>query len=306
MQFSFRIPNADYLGFPATPNAIVTAAQRAERLGYDALLLNDHLIINGAADVVASWGNVYEPLTTMAFLAAQTDRIKLATSVLILPHRNPILTAKTVATLDQFSKGRIILGVGAGWVENEFDALAINFADRGRRTDEYLRVCKACWGPDPISYTGAYHQFQDMHSSPKPVQKPHPPIWIGGSSRAALRRAAEFAAVWQPVPTPLPDLIENKAKLLAACEKVGRAEPPKVRMSFRVNFSEITGKDPMSSDGNRLTGHGTVEDIASDIKLYRDKAGLDQFQLNFNGCGSLEELERSMTVFMEQVRPTVM
>ena len=107
MQFSLRIPNADYLGFPATPDAIVTAAQ--------------------------------------------TERIKLATSVLILPHRNPILTAKTVATLDQFSKGRIILGVGAGWVENEFDALAINFADRRRRTDEYLRVCKACWGADPIS-----------------------------------------------------------------------------------------------------------------------------------------------------------
>ena len=306
MQFSFRIPNADYLGFPATLDIIVTAAQRAERLGYDALLLNDHLIINGAADVVTSWGNVYEPLTTMAFLAAQTERIKLATSVLLLPHRNPILTAKTVATLDQFSKGRIILGGGAGWVENEFDALASNFADRGRRTDEYLRVCKACWRPDPISYTGTYHQFQDMHSSPKPVQEPHPPIWIGGSSRAALRRAAEFAAVWQPVPTPLPDLIENKAKLLAACEKAGRAEPPKVRMSFRVNFSEITGKDPMSSDGNRLTGHGAIEDIASDIKQYRDKAGLDQFQLNFNGCGSLEELERSMTIFMEQVRPAVM
>ena len=151
MQFSFRIPNADYLGFPATPDAIVTSAQRAESLGYDALLLNDHLIVNGAADVVTSWGNVYEPLTTMAFLAAQTDRIKLATSVLILPHRNPILTAKTVATLDQFSSGRIILGIGAGWIENEFDALAINFADRRRRTDEYLRVCKGCWGPDPIS-----------------------------------------------------------------------------------------------------------------------------------------------------------
>ena len=87
---------------------------------------------------------------------------------------------------------------------------------------------------------------------------------------------------------------------------MGRAAPPKVRMSFRVNFSEITGKAPMSSDGNRLTGHGAIEDIASDIKQYRDKAGLDQFQLNFNGCGSLEELERSMTIFMEQVRPAVM
>ena len=108
MQFSFRIPNADYLGFPATPEAILTATQRAEALGYDAVLLNDHLIMKGAPEVVASWGNVYEPLTTMAYLAGKTERIKLATSVLILPHRNPILTAKTVATVDQFSNGRVI------------------------------------------------------------------------------------------------------------------------------------------------------------------------------------------------------
>lgn len=305
MKFSFRIPNADYLGFPATPDAIVTAAQRAEELGYDAVLLNDHLIIKGTREVVASWGNVYEPLTTMAYLAAKTETIKLATSVLILPHRNPVLTAKTVATLDQFSKGRIILGVGAGWVESEYAALAINFEDRGARTDEYLRVCQACWGPDPISFSGAYHSFEDMHCSPKPLQQPHPSIWIGGSSRAALRRAAEFATVWQPVPTPLEALLANKAKLLAACEKIGRKEPPQIRMSFRVNFSEITGKDPHDNEGNRLTGHGSVEDVASDIAKFRDAAGLDQFQLNFNGSGSLAELEASMTLFMEQVRPAV-
>jgi probable F420-dependent oxidoreductase len=305
MQFSFRIPNADYLGFPATPEAILTATQRAEALGYDAVLLNDHLIMKGAPEVVASWGNVYEPLTTMAYLAGKTERIKLATSVLILPHRNPILTAKTVATVDQFSNGRVILGVGAGWVESEFAALAMNFADRGARADEYLRVCQACWSPDPVSFTGAYHQFEDMHCSPKPVQQPHPAIWIGGSSKAALRRAAEFATIWQPVPTPLEALLEHKANLLAACEKIGRVKPPEIRMSFRINFSDITGKAPSGPDGNRLTGHGSVEDVAGDIRKYRDEAGLDQFQLNFNGCGSLAQLEESMTLFMEQVWPAV-
>ena len=305
MQFSFRIPNADYLGFPATPEAIVTAAQRAEALGFDAILLNDHLIVKGPPEMVASWGNVYEPLTTMAYLAARTERIKLATSVLILPHRNPILTAKTVATLDQFSNGRIILGVGAGWLESEFAALAVSHGDRGARTDEYLKVCQACWASDPISFQGAYHQFDDMHCSPKPVQQPHPPIWIGGSSKAALRRAAEFAAVWQPVPTPLDDLIANKAKLLVACEKIGRKIPPEIRMSFRINVSDIPGKDPHGPNGDRLAGHGSVDDIAADIRKYRDDADLDQFQLNFNGCGSLEQLEESMTVFMEQVRPMV-
>ena len=305
MQFSFRIPNADYLGFPATPEAILTATQRAEELGYDAVLLNDHLIMKGPPEVVASWGNVYEPLTTMAYLAGKTERIKLATSVLILPHRNPILTAKMVATLDQFSNGRIILGVGAGWVESEFAALAVNFEDRGARTDEYLRVCQACWCPDPVSFAGQYHQFEDMHCSPKPVQQPHPPIWIGGSSKAALRRAAEFATTWQPVPTPLDALLEHKANLWAACKKIGREEPPKIRMSFRVNFAAVTGKNPIGPDGNRLTGHGSVDDVGEDIAAYRDKAGLEQFQLNFNGCASPAQLEQSMTMFAEQVRPMV-
>ncbi len=305
MQFSFRIPNADYLGFPATPEAIVTAAQRAEALGFDAVLLNDHLIVKGNEEMVASWGNVYEPLTTMAYLAARTERIRLATSVLIMPYRNPVLVAKTVATLDQFSNGRVILGLGAGWLESEFAALAVSHGDRGARTDEYIKVCQACWAPDPVSFQGAYHQFEDMHCSPKPIQQPHPPIWIGGSSKAALRRAAEFATIWQPVPTKLDDLITHKANLEAACDKIGRTVPPQIRMSFRVNFSAITGKDPHGPDGNRLTGHGSAEDVASDIAKYRDEAGLDQFQLNFNGCGSLTQLEESMTLFMEQVRPTV-
>ena len=131
-----------------------------------------------------------------------------------------------------------------------------------------------------------------------------------GSDRHAAksdryRRAAEFAAVWQPVPTPLDDLIANKAKLLVACEKIGRKIPPEIRMSFRINVSDITGKDPHGPNGDRLAGHGSVDDIAADIRKYRDDADLDQFQLNFNGCGSLEQLEESMTVFMEQVRPMV-
>ncbi|MFP6748320.1 MAG: LLM class F420-dependent oxidoreductase [Alphaproteobacteria bacterium] len=305
MQFSFRMPNADYLGFPATPEAILTAAQRAEELGFDAVLLNDHLIVKGNEEMVASWGNVYEPLTTMAYLAARTERIRLATSVLIMPYRNPVLTAKMVATLDQLSGGRIILGLGAGWLESEFAALAVSHGDRGARTDEYIKVCQACWGPDPVSFKGEYHQFEDMHCSPKPVQQPHPPIWIGGSSKAALRRAAEVATVWQPVPTKLEDLIAHQANLQAACDKIGRAVPPQIRMSFRINFTHITGKDPHGPDGTRLTGHGGAEDVAEDIAKFRDAAGLDQFQLNFNGCGGLEQLEESMTLFMEEVRPAL-
>jgi hypothetical protein len=115
--------------------------------------------------------------------------------VLIMPYRNPIATAKSLATIDRMSGGRLIAGVGVGWNESEFDALGMPFHERGPRTNEYLRLWQACWAPGKVSFAGRYFSFSNMHVSPKPVQQPLPPIWIGGASDAALRRAARFAAV---------------------------------------------------------------------------------------------------------------
>ena len=301
-QYSFRLPNADYLGFPATPQAIIETACKAEELGFDALFVNDHVIVDNAQRS-APWRNVYDPLMVLSHVAARTSRVLLGTSVLIMPYRNPIVTAKMVATLDQLSGGRAIAGVGAGWNEAEYDALGVPYHERGARTTEYLRLWQACWEPGPTTFHGRFFSFDQMHVSPKPLQQPHPPIWIGGSSHASLRRAARFAQVWQPTPTALPELISNQAYLRDVCAEIGRNDVPRTRMSFRVNFSHITGSS--SSGGDRPTGQGTPEQVASDLKRYRQEAGLEEFQMNFNGCGSLQQLLDSMDVLVQDVLPQV-
>ncbi len=301
-QYSFRLPNADYLGFPATPQAIVETACKAEELGFDALFVNDHVIVDDAPRS-ALWRNVYDPLMVLSHVAARTSRALLGTSVLIMPYRNPIVTAKMVATLDQLSGGRAIAGVGAGWNEAEYDALGVPYHERGARTTEYLRLWQACWEPGPTTFHGRFFSFDEMHVSPKPLQQPHPPIWIGGSSHASLRRAARFAQVWQPTPTALPELLSNQGYLREVCAEIGRNDVPRTRMSFRVNFSHITGSS--SSAGERPTGQGTPEQVASDLKRYRQEAGLEEFQMNFNGCGSLQQLLDSMDVLVQDVIPKV-
>ena len=299
-QYSFRLPNADYLGFPATTEAIVKTAVKAEELGFDALFVNDHVIVDDSPRS-EPWRNVYDPLMVLSYVAARTSKILLGTSVLIMPYRNPIVTAKMIATLDQMSGGRAIAGIGAGWSEAEYDALGVPYHERGARTNEYLRLWKACWEPGPTTFQGRFFSFDAMHVNPKPLQQPHPPIWIGGSGQPSLRRAARHAEVWQPTPTSLPDLKANQAYLHDFSAEIGR-EPPRTRMSFRVNFSNITGS---SSSGDRPTGQGAPEQVASDMKRYRQEAGLEEFQINFNGSGSLQNLLDSMDVLVEEVIPKV-
>ena len=299
-QYSFRLPNADYLGFPATTQAIVETACKAEDLGFDALFVNDHVIVDDSPRSEL-WRNVYDPMMVLSYVAARTSKIQLGTSVLIMPYRNPIVTAKMLATLDQMSGGRVIAGVGSGWNQAEYDALGEPFRQRGSRTNEYLQLWKACWAPGITTFQGRYFSFENMHVNPKPLQRPHPPIWVGGSGTGSLRRAARFAQVWQPTPTSLENLISNQEYLANISSQLGQ-KPPRTRMSFRVNLSNITGS---SSNGDRPTGQGTPEQVASDMKRYRQEAGLEEFQINFNGCGNLQQLLDSMDALVEEVIPKV-
>jgi probable F420-dependent oxidoreductase len=301
VSFSTRAPNSDYLGFEASPEAIVAAAMKAEEVGFDAIFVNDHIMVGDDARS-APWTNVYDPFVAMSFIAAHTSRIGVGVSVLIMPYRNPIATAKALATLDRMSTGRLTIGVGAGWNEAESAALGVPFNERGARTNEYLRLWQACWAPGKVSFAGKFASFADMHVNPKPVQQPHPPIWIGGTSDAALRRAARFAAVWQPTPLPVAQLIERQGTLRKACEDIGR-EPIPTRMSFRVEFSTVTGNAPPGD--KRPAGHGTPTEVAADLSRYREAAGLDAFQINFHGNRDLDQLLRSMECFMREVAPVV-
>jgi probable F420-dependent oxidoreductase len=303
VRFSCRCPNTDYLGFEATPEGIVESAAKAEELGFDAVFVNDHIIVDGSARS-APWTNTYDPLVALSFIAANTTRICLGVSVLIVPYRNPIATAKMLATIDRMSSGRLIAGVGVGWNEAEFNALGVPFRERGARTTEYLRIWQACWAPGKVSFSGKFFTFSDMYVSPKPVQQPYPSIWIGGSSDAALRRAAAFAAVWQPTPTPVADLVERQACLRKACDQIGRQHPPETRMSFRVEFSPITGNAPPSR-AERPIGHGTPAEVAADLLRYRETAGVNAFQINFHGNHNLGQLFDSMDCFMREVKPLV-
>ena len=303
VRFSTRCPNSDYLGFEASPEAIVAAAKQAEAVGFDAIFVNDHIIVDDTPRA-APWTNVYDPFVSMSFVAAHTTSIGVGVSVLIMPYRNPIATAKALATLDLMSGGRLIAGIGAGWNEPEFNALGVPFRERGARTTEYLRLCKACWAPGKVSFAGKFCSFHDMHVNPKPLQQPHPPIWVGGLTGAALRRAATFAAVWQPTPLPAADLVASQVGLRDACDAIGRATPPETRMSFRVELSPITGKTPPSGS-DRRTGQGTPAEIAGDLLRYREAAGVDAFQINFHGNQNLGQLLDSMECFMRDVKPQV-
>jgi probable F420-dependent oxidoreductase len=300
LHFSTRAPNSDYLGFEASPEAIIAAAKKAEAVGFDAIFVNDHIIVGDDARS-APWTNVYDPFVAMSFIAAQTSRIGVGVSVLIMPYRNPIATAKALATLDRMSGGRVTIGVGAGWNEAESAALGVTFGERGARTNEYLRLWQACWAPGKVSFAGKFFAFADMHVNPKPVQQPHPPIWVGGTSDAALRRAARFAAVWQPTPLPISQLVERQAALRKACEEAGRAPIP-TRMSFRVEFSTITGNAPPAGK-ERSAGHGTPAEVTGDLLRYREAAGLEAFQINFHGNREPNQLLRSMECFMDEVKP---
>jgi probable F420-dependent oxidoreductase len=172
-------------------------ARRADQLGFDAIQFPEHIVMPGD---MAPLMNAYWPhaLTAMAFAAGATERIRVNSSVVVLPLHDPLHVAKQIATLDVLSSGRAMLAVGSGHTAGEFTALGIPFAERGRRTDEALRVMKELWTSDAPAFEGEFFRFRDVFFEPKPVQKPHPPIWIGGNSRAALRRAARYGDGWCP------------------------------------------------------------------------------------------------------------
>jgi len=241
-------------------------------------------------------GDALEQLALMAFIAAKTTRLRLVTSVMILPYRSPVATAKTLATIDVLSKGRVTVGVGVGWLREEFEALgAPDFDRRGDVSDEYLRIFKTLWTNSPASFTGEFRRFEDVRCLPQPVQKPHPPIWIGGHSHAALRRAARLGDGWHPVganpavaltPPQLSGLLDELRRLTHA---EGR-DPSALSISFKAPIYDAERPvGPSAADRRPFTG--SADQVMEDIAVYA-KLGVSELIFDFRSESLSQSLDR--------------
>ncbi len=237
MEFGVHLP---HVGPFATPEAIVGVAQKAEELGYHSLWVSDHIITPRNLDASSYPGGRYpvqpewpflEPVTTLMFAAAATRRVRLGTTVLVITQRQPVLLAKQLATLDVLSEGRLIFGAGAGWMKEEFEALNVPIADHGPRMAEYLEVIRRCWTEDDPSFDGHYYKLGDVGFYPKPVQKPHPPIWVGGAADGALRRVARYGDAWHAMGPPQM-LADGYAKVKQYAKEYGR-DPDSIALTVR-------------------------------------------------------------------------
>jgi len=317
MNFGFSIPTRGPL---ATREGVLALAQRGEELGFAYLALPDHIVIPrtiaspypyntarkmaGAAD-----GDCLEQLALLAFLAAATRKIRLLTSVMVVPHRPPVFTAKALATIDLLSQGRVVVGAGAGWMDEEFQAVgAPPFAERGKVTDEYLRAFKTLWTEDDPHLEGRYVRFAGISFLPKPVQKPHPPVWIGGESPAALRRVVALGDAWYPIGSnpqfPL-DTAERYAQAVAGLREEARRagrDPGSIALSYWVAWYK-EGETLELDGGQRRAFTGSDADVARDIAAFR-ALGVSALLFNF-ARSTLAESLAAMERFAAQVIPLV-
>jgi probable F420-dependent oxidoreductase len=302
----------------ATPDGITTIARRAEELGFAHLSVSDHVVVprgissrypysaSGAWPGAAS-GECLEQFTLLAWLAAISRKPRLITAVAVIPYRGAMHTAKIAATIDVLSNGRMVLGAGAGWMKEEFEAVgAPAFEERGRVTDEYLQAFKLLWTEDEPRFAGRHVRFENISFLPKPVQKPHPPIWVGGESPAALRRTARYGDTWFPIGNnprhPLdtvPRFKEGLRRLHEVAEQNGR-DPKAIGLAFYANWFD-EAKTLQADDGQRHILTGSPAQLAEDIDALGE-LGVTDLVLNLQRDTMARSLE-SMQHFADEIRP---
>lgn len=304
MRFGVILPN---LGQLATPSTLTALARRSEELGFDGVFLSDHLTLptvprshypyrSDGAFPLRPDHDVLEPITAATYLAAVTSKVQLGFSVLVLPYRHPVLNAKMLATLDVFSTGRLIVGVGVGWMEEEFLALGSDFAHRGQVTDEHIQLMKSLWTRDEPDFFGQHYRISEMTMYPKPVQKPHPPIWTGGITERALLRAARLSDGWHGIRMN-PEGITGVAHCLKRMREEAGQEFTGFEVSLRAGLDLTRTELPPSRNPLR----GSPEQVVSDIELYRD-AGLTYLVLEPRARNA-EELTNQIEQLAQQVWP---
>ena len=305
MKIGFALPN---IGPVATQEAVSKVAQRAEALGYHSLWTVERLLypVKPQTPYPASpdgslpepYKHVLDPLEALAFVAAQTKTTTLGTSVLDMPFYNPVTLARRLTTLDFLSNGRLRVGLGLGWSKDEMDASGADMAHRGAMADEFLQVLKAIWTTDPVEFRGKYYKLPKSYIDPKPVQKPHPPIYLAAFAPPALKRVAALANGWNPTAIPVEGMAQMFAGIKQMAKEAGR-DPSSLELIVRANL-EIRDK-PV--ENNRMIFSGTLEQIKEDIAGCR-KIGANEvfFDPTFTSGG--QSLDRWLT-WLDEMRKLV-
>ena len=296
----------------ALPKEVMKLARLAENEGFQSVWLADHVVFPTTVASQYPYSPdgkfpvpldelLLEPIATMGVLVGATQRVKIGTAVLVIPYRNPILLARMLATLDQFSNGRIILGAGVGWLAEEFSALdTFDFAKRGQVTDEYLEIFKAICAGGEVAYEGDTYHFAPVHSQPPSVQRPHPPILVGGTSKRALQRVARLADGWLSVGLGLDALTKKLADLRTACDMAGRTYDD---LSLHHKLFINIGQAMVGKDGGRVPGTGSLEQIINDFRRVRD-LGYDGFIVRYIGEDASEQQDQ-IARFAAEIVPKI-
>lgn len=256
LRIGVTVGNFGTFGEDPGVDGCLQVADEAERLGYDSVWVHDHVVMPAAVSSRYLYNDsgaspfraeqfIYDPLAVMAAIGARTTRVGIGTSVLIVPYRNPLILAKALSTIDRISHGRVILGIGVGWMEEEFAALGIGdyFARRGSVTDEFMAVCVDLWTQSgPSSFSGTWITYDDVGANPLPVQKPHIPIWVGGKTAAAIRRVARYGTGYHSVASTPEQLALEVTAVRAEMERVGR-DPDDLVVSMLWAFADVVGKE---------------------------------------------------------------
>ena len=297
MKIGFNAPTQGPL---STTDNLVRLVIEGEAMGFDYATFSDHVVI--PTDISARYpysasgefptgarAERHEQLIEMAYVAGRTSKLRLVSSVMVVPHRPAVLTAKMLATIDVLSGGRLVVGIGAGWLKEEFEAIgAPDFEQRGKVTDEYIQAFLELWSNDKPRFTGQHVRFADIVFAPKPVQKPNPPIWVGGESGPALRRTARLGDAWYPIGTnpahPLDSLARFKASVARLRKLTREAGRDERAVGLALRCTAYGEQVPATAgDGERRLFAGKPAEIAADIRALR-AAGVEHLDFGFGGA----------------------
>ena len=291
------------LSIPRLPDSdgIRRFVKKAEELGFESVLVGDHIVLptEGTDQYPYTADGSFsrpvdepflETMTMLGFMAACSETIKLGSTVIILPYRNPVVQAKMFASLDVLSNGRMICGVGVGWLEKEFDILGVPYEDRGSMSDEFLEIFKILWSEPNPEFHGKFYNIDGIQFYPKPVQQPNLPIWVGGHTRRALRRTAKYGDCWHTT-RQTPDYVaQNIPYLRHQTEQAGR-DPDSISISLKrsLHFTDLGAAeaDLIRSGGVVV---GTTQEVVDDVYYCRE-LGIDQLTYDFRVEGTDASIE---------------